>query len=151
MKGNRPMRRWAVALGTAAVVLSAVAVLAPSFIGRKPPRSSPAAEAIWNLRILRLLEERHFAERGRYAPEPDATTRCTAGANDIQAALPDFRPGPPDRLLFDYSVASYDNGAKFAADATGRAGTAAAGKRFSIDQDSREPKEVAPPREKRRR
>jgi len=126
-----------------AVVLVTVAVLAPSLIGQRHPRPSPAAEAVRNLRVLKLLEERYFAEHGRYAPDPDGTARFDMGAAGIQAALPDFRPGPPERLLFVYSITSFDKGAKFAAEARGRTGTAAAGKRFSINQDSRDPEQVA--------
>ncbi len=137
------MRKWAARPAILLSILAAAAVLVPSFVVPRHPRPGPAAEATRNLRMLKLLQERYFAENGRYAPDPDATAHYMVGATDIQAALPDYRPGPPARLLFDYEITSFEKGVKFTAVATGRAGTAAAGKKLSIDQSSRDPEEAA--------
>lgn len=103
-------------------ILSAIAI--PTYMGiQKKARRS---EFRTNLEILRLLEEKAFAERGVYV----------AGGNTValMGTLPDFRPGDPNRLRYEYSILV--NGAAFVASATGKLNTSDAGLVFTINQDN---------------
>lgn len=103
-------------------ILSAIAI--PTYMGvQKRARRS---EFKTNLEVLRLLEEKAFAERGAYVAGADTAA--------LMAALPEFRPGDPDRLLYEYSVVVA--GPTFTARATGKAGTSDEGLVFSLDQDN---------------
>lgn len=103
-------------------ILSAIAI--PTYMGvQKRARRS---EFKTNLEILRLLEEKAFAERGAYVAGGDTIA--------LMAALPEFRPGDPAKLSYDYSVVVA--GPTFTAQATGKEGTPDDGLVFSIDQDN---------------
>lgn len=103
-------------------ILSAVAI--PTYMGiQKRARRS---EFKTNLDILRLLEEKAFAEHGAYVAGADTAA--------LMAALPEFRPGDPARLSYEYSVVVA--GPTFTAQATGKAGTPDEGLVFSVDQDN---------------
>lgn len=137
--GRRHRWTWTTRLAIGASILAAVVGVVPFVVAQWHPRRGAVAEAARNLRILSALQARYFADHGRYAPDPDGLAQYKAGATEIQAALPDYRPGPPEKLLFEYEITSYDKGARFIAVARGRQGTAAAGKRLSIDQATRYP------------
>ncbi len=134
--GRRPRWKWTTRLAAGAGILAAAVGVVAFAVAQRHPRGA-AAEAARNLRMLSALQARFFAANGRYAPDPDGVAQYRAGATDIQAALPDYRPGPPEKLLFDYEITSFDRGARFIAVARGKPGTAAAGKRLSIDQATR--------------
>jgi len=103
-------------------ILSAVAI--PTYMGiQKRARRS---EFKTNLEILRLLEEKAFAERGAYVAGADTAA--------LMAVLPEFKPGDPDKLYYEYSVVVA--GPTFTAQATGKPGTSDEGLVFSVDQDN---------------
>jgi hypothetical protein len=125
-----------------AVLLSVFVIIVPLFLNQRHPQPHPVEEAMRNLQILKLLENQYFAENGRYAPDPDGTSYYKVGNTDMQNALPDFRPGPPDKKSFEYKITSSDKGVKFTAYATGKAGTVVGGKSFSLNHNSRYPEEI---------
>ncbi len=140
--GRPPRWKLTTRLAIGAGILAAAVGVVAFAVAQRHPRGA-AAEAARNLRMLSVLQARYFADHGRYAPDPDGLAQYKPGATDIQAALPDYRPGPPEKLLFEYEITSYDKGARFIAAARGRKGTAAAGKRLSIDQATRYPEGAA--------
>jgi len=114
-------------------ILAAIAV--PTFLGQRT--KAMRSEAIANLESLRLLEEQYFAENGCYYMTGGTCTDTTiSGADNIQAFLPGFRPGEPNRLNFTYQIQTTNSAASFVATATGKAGTAVDNTTLSIDQDN---------------
>jgi hypothetical protein len=140
---NRPeIQKIIMLAGVALVLLSGVVLAVPFFISARHPRPQPVEVAKRNLQLVKVLEEQYFAEYGRYAPDPDGSAFYSLGNTAMQNVLPDFRPGPPDTMSFDYSLTTFDKGVRFAAFATGKAGTVVAGRCFSLDQSSKYPEEI---------
>lgn len=106
----------------------------PLFIGNKHPRPHPKSVAWNNLKILRSLEEEYYAQKGRYAPDPDGTVYYKEGNTGIQNVLPHFKPGSPKDLSFEYELTASANGIKFVAIATGKIGSKVAGEKYQINQ-----------------
>jgi prepilin-type N-terminal cleavage/methylation domain-containing protein len=106
-------------------ILSAIAIPAYMGIQRKGKRT----EYKTNLEVLRLLQEKRHAERGEYAlPAADTAS--------VKLEFPEFQPGDVAELLYEYSVTSVDPTVDFWVTATGKPGTADAGKKYCIDQDN---------------
>lgn len=120
---------------TVLIALLILVIIVPLLIGNRHPKPGPESEAWTNLNILRLLQEEYRAVRGRYAPDPDGTAYYRTGDTTVQKVFPDFRPGSPKTLNFDYVIISSGNGVRFIAVAAGKKGTVMSDKRFSIDQD----------------
>lgn len=114
-------------------ILGAIAIPAYMGIQKKGKRT----EYMANLEILKLLQEKRRAEVGTYVA--GATTEA------LKLALPDFRPGDPAKLHYDYSVVTFAAGDQFTAVATGKAGSSDAGKKFCIDQDNQKGEDAACP------
>ncbi len=114
-------------------ILAAIAI--PTYMGiqKKGKRTEYKA----NLEILKLLEEKHRAELGTYVEGNDTAA--------LKLALPDFRPGNPADLLYDYSVTTSQAGQQFTAVATGKANGPDFGKKFCIDQDNQKGEDAACP------
>jgi len=120
-------------------ILSAIAI--PTYMGVQ--KKAKRSEFKVNLEVLRLLEEKAFAERGVYVTTgPLLTSRASTDAlMDPVSGLPEFRPGDPDRLSYDYSVdpiVALNGGPGFMARALGKANSRDAGYRCSVDQDNRQ-------------
>jgi Tfp pilus assembly protein PilE len=105
-------------------ILCAVAI--PGYIGVQ--KKAKRSEFRTNLEVLRLLEEKRFAERGSYLGGADTAA--------LKAAFPDFQPGDPAQLLYTYTVAVTNGGLGFLATATGKANSPDAGVVFSVDEDN---------------
>jgi len=114
-------------------ILAAIAI--PTYMGIQ--KKGKRTEYKTNLEILRLLEEKNRAEQGTYV----------AGANtaDLMLALPDFRPGDPAKLIYEYTVTTFLAGQQFTVTATGKAGTTDVGKKFCVDQDNQKGEDAACP------
>ena len=114
-------------------IMAAIAI--PTYMGiqKKGRRTEYKA----NLEILKLLEEKHRAEQGVYI---DGATTA-----DLLLALPDFQPGDPAKLLYDYSVTIFLAGEQFTATATGKPGTPDKDKKFCVDQDNQKGEDAACP------
>jgi prepilin-type N-terminal cleavage/methylation domain-containing protein len=114
-------------------ILAAIAI--PTYMGIQ--KKGRRTEYKTNLEILRLLEEKNRAELGTYV----------AGANtsDLMLAMPDFRPGDPTKLLYEYTVTTFLAGQQFTVTATGKTGTSDEGKKFCIDQDNQKGEDAACP------
>jgi hypothetical protein len=140
---NRPeLRKVIMFAGVALAFLSVVVLAVPFFISERHPRPQTVEVAKRNLQLVKVLEEQYFAEYGRYAPDPDGSVFYSVGNTGMRNVLPDFRPGPPDRMSFDYSLTTFDQGVRFTAIATGKAGTVVAGRCFLLDQTSKYPEEI---------
>lgn len=92
-------------------ILSAIAV--PLYLGQV--RKAAMQEAHTNLEMIRVLQEQFYAENARYAPNPDGLVVYNTGtpvppaapaAGNINFVLPNFRPGNPADLNFDYAIIS---------------------------------------------
>ena len=108
-------------------ILSAIAI--PTYMGVQ--KKATRSEFRTNLEVLRLLEEKAFAERGVYV----------VGASTIalMGALTEFRPGDPDRLSYEYRVEPHvalNGGPGFMARADGKANSRDALGKCSVDQDN---------------
>lgn len=114
-------------------ILAAIAI--PTYMGIQ--KKGMRTEYKTNLEVLRLLEEKNRAEQGVYV----------AGANtaDLMLAMPDFRPGDPAKLIYEYTVTTFLAGQQFTVTATGKAGTSDAGRKFCIDQDNQKGEDGACP------
>lgn len=140
---NRPeIQKIMKVAGVALVLLSVVVLAVPFFISERHPRPQPVEVAKRNLRLVKVLEEQYYAEYGRYAPDPDGSVFYSVGNTGMRNVLPDFRTGPPETMSFDYSLTTFDEGVRFTAFATGKAGTVVAGRCFSLDQTSKYPEEI---------
>ena len=116
------------------LIVAGILVGIPLLIGDKHPRPHPKSAAWNNLKILRHLEEEYYAEKGRYAPDPDGTVYYKEGDTGIQNVLPHFKPGRPKDLSFEYELTSSAKGTKFVAIATGKTGSKAAGEKYYINE-----------------
>ena len=117
-------------------ILGILAVIAiPAYMGvqKKGQRTEYKA----NLEILKLLEEKRRAELGNYI---DGTSTA-----DLMWVLPDFRPGDPADLLYEYKVTCVDPQLDFTVTATGKANTPDAGRKFCLNQDNQKGEDAACP------
>ncbi len=78
-------------------IISAIAV--PSYLGVQ--KRGKRSEKDTNMQILKLCEEKYHAELGIY--KVDAETASTQAMLDSNA-FPQFRPGDPAELNYDYSI-----------------------------------------------
>jgi prepilin-type N-terminal cleavage/methylation domain-containing protein len=111
-------------------ILAAVAI--PLFLGQRTKAAH--TEAKTNLETIKLLEEKYFSENGFYGA--DGTYQYTESSITLQTLLPEFQPGDPKTLNFDYTLVISNTGTQFLATAQGKAGTIVEGATFSIDQDN---------------
>jgi type IV pilus assembly protein PilA len=117
-------------------ILGIVAAIAiPTYMGIQ--KKGKRTEYKTNLEVIKLLEEKNRAELGLYVE--GATTA------DLLLALPDFQPGNPAELLYEYSVVTFMAGQEFTAVATGKAGTSDAGKKFCLDHNNQKGEDAACP------
>ncbi len=114
-------------------IISAIAI--PTYLGIQ--KRGKRTEYKSNLEIIKLLEEKRRAEQGTYIDAADTAA--------LMLALPDFRPGDPANLLYEYSVVTFLVGQQFTAIATGKAGGPDAGKKFCLDQDNQKGEDAACP------
>jgi prepilin-type N-terminal cleavage/methylation domain-containing protein len=105
-------------------ILGAIAV--PGYLGIQ--KKTKRGEFRTNLEILRILEEKRYAEQGSYVAGAD-----TAGLKTI---FREFQPGDPAKLLYAYSVTTDATGQTFRANATGNGGSPDPGTVFGVDQDN---------------
>ena len=104
-------------------ILSAIAI--PTYMGVQ--KKAKRSEFKVNLEVLRLLEEKAFAERGVYV--------AGASTDALILALTEFRPGDPARMLYEYSVVL--NGTTgFTATATGKANSPDPGHGRSLNDNN---------------
>ena len=89
------------------VVIAIIGLLAgisiPLFLGQRT--KAMISECKTNLQTLFVLEEQYYAEYGRYAPGTGTATDTYHYTEASQALLndfPNFRPGPPEDLNFNY-------------------------------------------------
>ena len=110
-------------------ILSAIAI--PTYMGVQ--KKATRSEFRTNLQTLRLLEEKHFAEFGRYIGGDTIA--------DLMVEFHEFRPvdpDHPDRLAYDYAVAVPADGQTFSVTATGKANSRDAGYTCNVDQENRQ-------------
>ena len=103
-------------------ILCSVAI--PAYIGVQ--KKAVRTEFKTNLDTLRLLEEKRYAEFGSYAAGADTAA--------LKTLFPDFQPGDPAKLKYDYNVVTTDAGQGYVASATGKADTSDDGVIFSVDE-----------------
>jgi type IV pilus assembly protein PilA len=117
-------------------ILGIVAAIAiPTYMGIQ--KKGKRVEYQSNLEIIKLLEEKRRAEQGTYVDAVDTAS--------LKLVLPDFRPGDPTKLLYEYSVVTAMAGQQFTAVATGKPNGPDAGKKFCIDQDNQKGEDAACP------
>jgi hypothetical protein len=116
------------------LIFTGIFVGIPLLIGNKHPRPHPKSAAWNNLKILRSLEEEYYALKGRYAPDPDGTVYYKEGNTGIQNLLPNFKPGRPNELSFEYELTSSAKGTKFVAIAMGKIGSKVAEEKYYINE-----------------
>lgn len=114
-------------------ILAAIAI--PTYMGIQ--KKGKRVEYQSNLEIIKLLEEKRLAEQGSYVGAVNTAA--------LMLSLPDFRPGDPTKLFYEYSVTTFLAGQEFTATATGKANGPDAGKKFCIDQDNQKGEEAACP------
>ena len=114
-------------------ILSAIAI--PVYMGVQ--KKGKRVEYRTNLEIIKLLEEKRWAERGTYIPAASTALLATA--------LPHFQPGDLANLLYEYTVTCIDDTQDFTATATGKANGPDFGKKFCIDQDNQKGEDAACP------
>ena len=117
-------------------LLCGILIGVPFFIDSKHPRPRPSAEAWENLRTLSFLENEYYAQKGRYAPNPDGTVYYKEGNTSMQNVFPYLRPGTPKDLNFEYELTASEKGTKFLATATGKKGTKVEGETYTINHDN---------------
>jgi len=106
-------------------ILGAIAI--PGYLGIQ--KKTKRSEFKTNLEILRVLEEKRYAELGRYVPGADTAA--------LLAQFGEFKPGDPADLLYTYAVTTGGvNHQTFTATATGKAASPDAGIVFGVDQDN---------------
>ena len=104
-------------------ILAAIAI--PGYLGIQ--KRAERSEFKTNLEILRMAEEKRYAEFGAYVAGADSDA--------LVSSLSDFRPGDTTKLKYEYRVV-VTGAQSFTAYATGRSGSADAGKVFTVDQDN---------------
>lgn len=114
-------------------IIAAIAI--PTYMGIQ--KKGKRVEYQSNLEIIKLLQEKHLAEQGIYIGAADTAS--------LMLALPEFKPGDPAKLLYNYSVTTFLAGQEFTATATGKAIGPDAGKKFCIDQDNQKGEDAACP------
>ena len=105
-------------------IVSAIAI--PTYMGLQ--KKGKRTEYKTNLEIIKLLEEKRNAELGTYIAAADTAA--------LILALPNFQPGVPADLYYEYTVITYLAGQEFTAVATGKANGPDFGKKYCIDQDN---------------
>ena len=118
-----------------AIIGIVAAIAIPTYMGIQ--KKGKRTEYKTNLEIIKLLEEKQRAEQGIYV---DGTNTA-----DLMLTLPDFRPGDPAKLRYEYTVTTFLAGQQFTATATGKAGTTDVGKKFCVDQDNQRGEDAACP------
>ena len=114
-------------------ILSAIAIPAYMGVQKKGKRTEYKA----NLEIVKLLEEKRHAEQGTYINAADTAA--------LMLALPNFQPGVPADLYYEYTVITYLVGQEFTAVAKGKANGPDFGKKYCIDQDNEKGEDAACP------
>ena len=107
-----------------AIIGIVAAIAVPTYMGVQ--KKGKRTEYKTNLEIVKLLEEKRHAEQGTYI---DAATTV-----DLMLALPNFQPGVPADLYYEYTVIIYLVGQEFTAVATGKPNGPDFGKKYCIDQ-----------------
>ncbi len=105
-------------------ILGAVGV--PAYLGVQ--KKAKRSEFRTNLDILRILEEKRYAEQSSYVAGTDTDALITV--------LPEFQPGDSAKLLYDYDVALTGGGQGFTASATGKDKSPDPGIVFSVDENN---------------
>ena len=105
-------------------ILSMVAI--PGYIGIQ--KKAKRSEFKTNLEILRLLEEKRYAEQGNYLDGMDT--------DSLKVVFPEFQPGDSADLFYDYSIVLTAGGQGFTASATGKDMSPDPGVVFSLDEDN---------------
>lgn len=128
MKANRQSGFSLVELMIVVAIVGVLAAIAiPSYFGIQ--KKGKRVEYKTNLEVLRLLEEKYRAENGAYVEGLNTA--------DLMTLLPEFRPGDPAELMYDYTVV-YDAGdtQTFIATASGNSHGPDQGKKFCVNQDN---------------
>ncbi len=106
-------------------IISAIAI--PSYMGVQ--MRGKRSEKDTNIQILKLCEEKWHAERGEYKVDADtASTQAMLDAN----IFPEFRPGDPAILNYEYSITGGPQ--NFVITAAGKDGRVDYGKKFCINE-----------------
>ena len=98
----------------------------PTYMGMN--QRAKRAEFKANLEVLRLLEEKYYAEHGSYVAGTDTDA--------LKNTFSEFKPGAEDVLNYTYSITVAANSQSFTASATGKTDTPDEGLVFSVDQDN---------------
>ncbi len=118
-----------------AIIGIVAAIAIPTYMGIQ--KKGKRTEYKTNLEIIKLLEEKRHAEQGTYI---DAASTAA-----LMLALPNFHPGVPADLYYEYTVVTYLAGQEFTAVATGKANGPDFGKKFCIDQANQKGEDAACP------
>ena len=128
------------------VVIAIIGLLAgvsiPIFLGQRT--KALISECQTNLQTLFVMQEQYYAEYGRYAPGMGTvvdTYHYTEDLQNITNIFPNFRPGPPEDLNFNYYVSTKDkwtstgvgDGSVFGVICEGKPSTPMAGTNFWLD------------------
>jgi len=114
-------------------ILGAIAI--PTYMGIQ--KKGKRTEYMANLETIKLLEEKRHAELGTYIAAADTAT--------LMLELPNFDPGVPADLYYEYTVVTYLAGQEFTAVATGKANGPDFGKKYCIDQANEKGEDAACP------
>jgi type IV pilus assembly protein PilA len=114
-------------------IIAAIAI--PTYMGIQ--KKGKRTEFRTNLEIIKLLEEKRHAEQGRYI--------AAATTANLMLALPNFQPGVPADLYYEYSVVCIDDSLDFTAVATGKANGPDFGKKYCLDQNNQRGEDAACP------
>ena len=106
-------------------ILAAIAI--PSYMGVQ--KRAKRSEFKTNLEILRLLEEKYYAENSVYLA-------CAGGTQDCIDNFSEFRPGDPNNLLYIYSTTLTNGGQGFLASAKGTSKSPDLDVVFSVDENN---------------
>ena len=113
-------------------ILGAVGI--PAYLGVQ--KKAKRSDFKTNLEILRILEEKRYAEQGRYVAGTDTA--------DLKTVFGEFQPGDPANLLYAYAVTTQNNNQQFLATATGSAESPDPGDVFGVDQNNARTKNGVP-------